>query len=82
MDEQVMLNKLTQGTPLKKIVLLLVAIVMALPILASCQNIKETNTDTPVDSTNTVDITPVLDPELELRMCEDYRLVFNFLPPD
>ncbi|MCL2679288.1 MAG: hypothetical protein FWF18_03250, partial [Dehalococcoidia bacterium] len=40
------------------------------------------NTDTPVDSTNTVDITPVLDPELELRMCEDYRLVFNFLPPD
>jgi hypothetical protein len=62
---------------LKKIVLLLVAIVIALPILASCQNIDDINTATPVDSTNTVDITPVLDPKLGVKICEDFWRDFS-----
>ena len=57
-----MFNKLTKGTPLKKIVLLLAAIVMVLPILASCQN-TQSAVDANTDIGNTGEAT-VVNPNL------------------
>jgi hypothetical protein len=53
---------------LKEIVLLLVAIVIALPILASCQNVPGT-----VESDEWVPGALVLDPVLELQIREDFQ---------